>query len=95
MLGARLSSAARRRAFAICSAWCLITAGGVKRELDPESVRFILHRNIISGAERGGHLGTVLREDVGTKGRLQKNHEVGNLHTRFRSPCSPVADLLA
>ena len=31
--GARLPSAARRRAFAICSAWCLIMAGGVKREL--------------------------------------------------------------
>ena len=29
--GARLPSAARRRAFAICSAWRLITAGGVKR----------------------------------------------------------------
>ena len=31
--GVRLPSAARRRAFAICSAWSLIPIGGVKREL--------------------------------------------------------------
>ena len=31
--GARLPSAARRRAFAISSAWCLTTAGEVNREL--------------------------------------------------------------
>ena len=35
----------------------------------------------------------VLRKDVGAKGRRQKNHEVGNLHTRFRGSLSPVADL--
>ena len=53
-----------------------------------------LHGSIISRAE-GGNLCTVLRKDVGAKGRWQKNHEVGNLHTRFRSPLSPVADLIA
>ena len=36
----------------------------------------------------------VLRKDVGAKGRRQKNHEVGNLHTRFRGSLSPVADLI-
>ena len=56
---------------------------------------FRMRRYIVSGAERGRHLGTVLREDVGAKGRRQKDHEVVNLQTRFRSPCSPVADLIA
>ena len=63
--------------------------------MDPESVWVILRGSIISRAERGRHLGMVLRKDVGSKGRRQKNHEVGNLHTRFRGPLSPVADLIA
>ena len=44
--------------------------------MDPESVWVILRGSIISRAERGRHLGMVLREDVGSKGRRQKNHEV-------------------
>ena len=37
----------------------------------------------------------MLREDIGAKRRRQKYYEVGNLHTRFGSPCGPVADLIA
>ena len=38
----------------------------------------------------------VLREDIGAKCRGQKYYEVGNLHTRFGTPCGPVAaDCLA
>ena len=40
--------------------------------MDPESVWVILRGSIISRAERGRHLGMVLRKDAGSKGRRQK-----------------------
>ena len=33
-------------------------------------------------------------ENVGAERRRQKNNEVGNLHTCFRSPGSPVTNLV-
>ena len=65
-----------------------MTAGRINRELvDPESVKFILHWYIDSGAEWWGHLDTMLRENTGAECRRQKYYEMGDPRAHFGTLC--------